>query len=413
MNFTGPVIMALITLTCAASGALAQENMVRPAKVAQVQTSETVFTRRYPAIVQPSLEAALSFRVSGRVIELPIRASDFVKEGDIIARLDPRDFERSIAQLETQRDQAVAQLSALRSGARSEEVAALVAGIDAAQAQVDQALVQANRSRELFEKELVAAVKLDADETALSVAEADLRAKQEELKIARAGGRQEELDAAEAALRGLETQIRVAEDNLSDSTLRAPFGGIVARRNIENFTNIQAGQDVVLLQKLSKVDLVFDVPGPDVVFLARTSSSSVVELDGLKGQFFDAVLVEFSAQADAATQTYRGRVQVDVPQGAPILAGMVGNVITSVESGATESLTVPLTAVAANTDGSAFVWIVDDANTATKSVVELGDVLGDQVQIISGVAAGDTVVSAGVTQIRDGMVIRPITKVGG
>ncbi|MDA8747877.1 biotin/lipoyl-binding protein, partial [Litoreibacter sp.] len=114
---------------------VAQEDAVRPAKVAQVQSSETVFERRYPAIVRPSLEAVLSFRVSGRVIELPIRASTDVKEGDVIAKLDPRDFERQIAQLQTQKDQSLAQLAALRSGARSEEVSALEAGIDAVDAQ--------------------------------------------------------------------------------------------------------------------------------------------------------------------------------------------------------------------------------------------------------------------------------------
>lgn len=413
MKISGPVMATSILFLSAATGVTAQEDIVRPAKVAQVQTSETVFTRRYPAIVQPSLEAVLSFRVSGRVIQLPIRASDFVKEGDIIAQLDPRDFERQIAQLETQRDQAAAQLSALRTGARTEEISALEAGIEGAQAQVNQASEQANRSRELFSKDLVAAVTLQADETALSVAEAQLRAKKEELTIARTGGRQEELDAAKAALKGLETQISIAQDNLNDATLRAPFGGIVARRDIENFTNIQAGQDVVLLQKLSDVDLVFDVPGPDVVFLASADPTSVVQLEGIKGELFDAELVEFSAKADAATQTYRGRVRVAVPRGTPILAGMVGNVITSVETGAAENLSVPLTAVGANTDGSSFVWIVDGSNIVTKSLVTLGAVLGDQVVITKGVTAKDTVVSAGVTQIRDKMVIRPITKVGG
>ena len=391
----------------------AQQEVTRPDKVAQVQSSETVFERRYPAIVRPSLEAVLSFRVSGRVIELPIRASEDVKDGDIIAKLDPRDFERQITQLETQKDQALAQLAALRSGARSEEVSALEAGIDAVEAQVDQAREQASRSRELFQKDLVASAKLEADETALRVAEAELRAKLEELTIARSGGRREEIDAAEAALRGLETQIKVAQDNLEDATLRAPFDGIIARRDIENFTNIQAGQDVVLLQKLSTVDLVFDVPGPDVIRFARANPTTEVELAGLPGKVFDAQLVEFSTQADAATQTYRGRVRISVPEEAPILPGMVGHIIVSTSNGASASLSVPLSAVGASANGSSFVWIVDSSNVAKKSNVTLGDVIGDHVIVTDGVSDGDTVVSAGVTQIRDGMVIRPITKVGG
>ncbi|MBL4794680.1 MAG: biotin/lipoyl-binding protein, partial [Pseudomonadales bacterium] len=89
----------------------AQQDMsnVRPAKVWVAHSSDSNSMRHYPAIVQPSKETALSFRVSGQVIELPIRASMQVKEGDVIARVDPRDFEKNIAQLQSQLDQATAQ----------------------------------------------------------------------------------------------------------------------------------------------------------------------------------------------------------------------------------------------------------------------------------------------------------------
>lgn len=399
--------------TVIAGNASAQEQSIRPAKVAIVQSSETTFERRYPAIVRPSAEAVLSFRVSGRVIELPVKASANVKEGDVIAKLDPRDFATKISQLESQRDQALSQLNALRSGARAEEIVALEAGIDAVEAQVDQAREQADRTRKLFEKDLVAAAQLEADETALRITEAELRAKLEELTIARSGGRKEDVEAAEAALRGLETQIQTARDNLADATLRAPFDGTIARRDIENFTNIQAGQDVVLLQRLETVHLAFDVPGSDVVRFAGLNPTSTVTLAAVPGDALAAQLVEFSTQADAATQTYRGRVSVAVPEDAAVLPGMVGTVIVAISNTATASLTIPLSAVGSETDGSPFVWIVGEGDTVSKSSVTLGKVSGDSVIVTDGVSAGDTVVTAGVTKIRDGMQIRPITKIGG
>ena len=67
-------------------------------------------------------EVELSFRVSGQITDLPIRGATQLSEGDVVARLDPRDFETAIAQLESQRDQSMAQLAALRTGARAEEV---------------------------------------------------------------------------------------------------------------------------------------------------------------------------------------------------------------------------------------------------------------------------------------------------
>ena len=165
-----------------------------------------------------------------------------VKKGDVIARIDPRDFEKKIAQLQSQYDQAAAQLQAMRTGARPGEIAALVAGIAAVQANVDQAAEQVNRTRELAERGVVSAAKLEQDEAALKITNAELRAKNEELALAKSGARQEDIDAAMAVMRGIETQIQIAQDNLADATLRAPFDGVIARRNIENFSNIQTAK---------------------------------------------------------------------------------------------------------------------------------------------------------------------------
>ena len=249
-------VMPLAAMICAVlSGPAVAQDIVRPAKVITVEASDTAVRRVYPGLVLPSEEVELSFRVSGRVIELPMRAALTVAEGDVLARLDPRDFERQITQLESQIDQSEAQLKALKAGARAEEIVALEAAVAAAQAQVDQAREQAVRTRELEERGVVAAAKLEQDEAALSVAEANLRAQQEQLVIGQSGGRAEDIEAAEAALRGLQAQVQVARDDLSDATLRAPFSGIVARRDIENFSNIQAGQTVALLQARVWVEL--------------------------------------------------------------------------------------------------------------------------------------------------------------
>ncbi|WP_299613396.1 efflux RND transporter periplasmic adaptor subunit [uncultured Tateyamaria sp.] len=401
--------LAVGAVTCAVA-----QTAPRPAKVATVEATEATIRRGYPAIVLPSEEVELSFRVSGRVIDLPIRGAQDVAEGDLIAQIDPRDFERQVAQLESARDQSDAQLRALRSGARSEEIVALEAAVEAAQAQVDQARDQAERTRELAERGVVAEAQLERDEASLRVAEADLRAQREQLVIGQSGGRAEDIEASEAALRGLEAQLQVARDNLEDATLTAPFGGVIARRNIDNFTNVQAGQSIALLQNLSTVHLAFDVPGPDVTALSANGQSQIktqVEFDALPGQVFDAVVVEFSVQADAATQTYRGRVSVAQPNGTFILPGMVARVFASAPGSASE-LRIPLTAVGAEPDGAPFVWRLGDDNAVSKQNITLGEAAGAQVAVTDGVAVGDRVIAAGVSQVIDGMIVRPITRVG-
>lgn len=411
------ILTAFLALSLTSVTAYAQETstLVRPAMISTVQATDAAFARTYPAIVRPSQEAVLSFRVSGRIIELPARASDQISQGDVIAQLDPRDFEAQVSQLQGQLDQANAQLMALRAGARDEEVAALEAAVEAAAAQADQARDQVERTAQLAERGVASAAQLDQDEASLRVAEAQLRSAREELSIGTSGGRAEDIAAAEAALRVLESQLQTAQDNLDDATLRAPFDGFVARRDVENFTNIQAGQDIVLMQKLSTVHLAFDVPGPDVTTFAVSESNQIeVVFDALPGQRFEAEMVEFTTQADTATQTYRGRVAVQLAELTPIFPGMVANVFASTQLNGPRSLLIPLSAVAAMADGSPAAWIVDPADNSVRQVtVTLGDVSGSNVEVTEGLSAGDTVVSAGVTRLEEGMTIRPITRVGG
>lgn len=390
------------------------QDIVRPAKVSVVQESESTIRRSYPAVVLPSVEVDLSFRVSGTVIDLPVRAAKSVTTGELIAQIDPRDFQQDVAQLESQVDQAVAQLSALRSGARSEEIAALEAAVESAQAQVDQAREQAARTRELTERGVLPAARQEQDDATLRVAEANLLAQQEQLVIGRSGGRAEDVQASEAALRGLQSQLQAARDRLNDATLTAPFDGIIARRNIDNFANVQAGQSIVLLQNIANVHLAFDVPGADVTSMTANGQDKImteVIFDALPDQVFTGQIVEFSVQADAATQTYRGRVSVTLPKGSSILPGMVGRVIASAPGDAAR-LSIPLTAVASEPDGTPSVWLVGPDNTVSSRIVELREAFGTHVVVADGLAKGDVVVSAGVSQILDGMKIRPITRVG-
>lgn len=404
-----------VTLALGCAGGLQAQDTPRPAKVVTVNMTESEVVRSYPAIVLPSDEVELSFRVGGPVVELPIRAATSVETGDVIARIDPRDFERQIAQLESQRDQAEAQLSALRIGARPEEISALKAAVASAEAQLLQAQEQAERTRTLTERGVAATAQLENDLAALRVAQANLRAQQEQLAIGETGGRPEDIEAAEAGIRGLDAQIQIARDQLDDATLRAPFPGIIARRYIDDFSLVQPGQSIALLQNLAVVHLKFDVPGPDVTALSANGQNNIrnkVIFDALPDEVFEGEIVEFSVQADSATQTYRGRVAVTSPDKTVILPGMVGRVISSAP-GHTPKLLAPLTAIAAAPDSSAFVWVVEEDNTVREQPITIGEAEGDMVEVLSGLEPGTMIVAAGVSHLISGMSVRPVTQIGG
>ncbi len=407
------VVASAISLLFAGSG-IPQDPPVRPAKVAEVTATDATISRTYPATVLPSREIELSFKVSGQVVELPVRGGGNVEAGDIIAQIDTRDFVNQIKALQSQRDQALAQLEALKAGARAEEITALEANVDSAQAQVDQTRDALTRVETLLDRGVATRAQVEGAQANFRVAEANLRAQQEQLRIGQSGGRAEDVAASEAALQGIETQIKIAQDSLSDTALVAPFDGIIARRDIENFSNVTAGQSIALLQGLDVVHLAFDIPGPDVTELTRNGPDEITNVayfDALPSQEFEAEVVEFSVQADSATQTYRGRVAVEVPEGAVILPGMIANVVASTK-GASAQVVAPLSSIASSPDGKPFVWLVDDSGRVSEQTVTLGEARGGDVVIAEGLSDGDIVVAAGVSEILEGMTIRPIHQVG-
>lgn len=384
--------------------------VIRPINALTVEPVALGFQRSYPAEVLPAREVDLTFRVSGRIEELPVRAAMEVKQGDMIAQLETRDYQAAVDQLESQREQAEAQLRALQSGSRAEDIAALEASVAAAQSKVAAAREQVERTKTLLEQDVVSRVKLETDETALAVAEAELKVSQEELNKGESGARPEDIEQQEAVIKGLDAQLETARADLADTTLRAPFDGIIARRLVDNFTNVQAKESIVLLQELATLELVFDVPGPDVAKLAASRDAQLTaSLDALPNVLLPAELVEFTTQADSATQTYRGRVSIAQPDNASILPGMVGTVNVSENGNGGSVILVPVTAVVSEADGTPYVWVIAaETNATEKRPVETGRAISANIEIASGLSPGDIVATAGLSQLQPGMVVRPV-----
>ncbi len=383
--------------------------VIRPVRTAVVTTEAATIRRSYPAVVLPAKQAELAFRVSGRIVELPVRAATQVKKGQVVAQLDKREFEAAVARLESQREQASSQLAAMKTGARSEDITALQAKVTAARAQLEAQQTQVGRLRQLVEKGSVARVDLDNAQAKLKTDAANLDVAQQELKKGQLGARTEEVEAQEAVIRDLDTQLSEAKADLEDTTLRAPFDGIIASRKVDNFTNVQANSVVAVLQKLETIDLQYDLPGVDVAkFGQQENVVTKARLDVAPGREFDAQLVEFGTQADAATQTFRARVSIRYPKDVTVLPGMTGSIVVSAEQQDRERLTVPGSALGAEPDGSSYVWVVDKQdNTVTRRKVTPQSLSGSDISVKGELHEGDLVVTAGVSFLREGMIVKP------
>ena len=295
--------------------------------------------------------AELGFEVPGRIIELSIIEGQDVNQGDMLARLDPADFQTAVNQ---------------------------------EQSKFNQAQTTYERYKEIVEKGAVSRQDLDIRKRNFEVAQANLA---------------------------------TAQKALDDTRLIAPFSGNVGRRLVDNFVNVQAKEGVVILQDMTTLEVIITVPeqdwsraDPNLSKEERTERiRPVVTLSTFPNREFPARLTEVATVADPVTRTYEVIAAMDNPPDVSIMPGMTANVSITIPEGGTGSNTavaVPANAVIADEQGNSTVWRVDSATmTVSRTTVQLGDLVGDSVRVLSGLQQGDRIATSGVHNLREGMQV--------
>jgi len=194
----------------------------------------------------------VSFRVPGRVTRVLVNNNDFVKKGDTLATLDPKDYEVAVAQAE-------AAVNRLRQdlASRYVKVATARAEIAQAQAQLKQAITDERRYSNLYERRTVPRQTLDQVNTRYKVARATLdQAQQKEREaLAAIGGSTAIPIEQQPALKEAKARLEQARLNLGYTNLKAEIDGYITRRNVEVGNWVQPGQPLMALVPLKITDL--------------------------------------------------------------------------------------------------------------------------------------------------------------
>jgi RND family efflux transporter MFP subunit len=373
--------------------------------------------RIFPGKVEAAQKAELAFQVSGPIVSLPVKEGQRVKQGELIAQIRKADFEARLNTIKAEYDRANAGLAALRQGARPEEQRQLDAQLRAAQARLEQTRVEFERSRSLVATGATSRTQFDADTAAYRVAQEQFKAAQEAVEKATIG-RQEDIDAQEATVRGLAARVVEAYQALQDTTLTAPFDGVIAQRFVEENQTVQARQPIVKFQDVDEVDVAVDVPESVMVADIQTADivSLVAEFSAAPGLQFPIRIREIAQRADPTTQTFRVRTALKAPPNINLLPGMTATVVATYRRASIlgDRVMVPITALYKDSQGKQIVWIIDNDSKAVRREVKVGTATGGQVEITEGLQPGDRIAVAGVSLIRDGMKVRDLgTALGG
>lgn len=317
----------------------------RPAKIFTVTDEVGLLERRFAGRVAAVQTVDLSFQVSGKLLELPVRESQRVQKGDLIAKLDPTDYERALREARINEEQAKRELARLET------------------------LVQRN---------------------VISQASYD-----------------EQKDEHDLAIEALAE----ARRNLEYTTLTAPFEGLVSVRLAENFTTVSVGAPIVTVQDISEVQV--DINVAEALF-GRVREEQVVSMEATFPAYGDKVFPleyrEHSSQVDEVTQTYRITLGMSREGQEQLFPGMTASVrVKFLPEGFAlgDQFLVPTSSIAINGEGDAFVWKYDETDSqVSRNPVEVGTILGDYIPVMSGLDAGDKIVSAGVAYLSDGQTVR-------
>lgn len=252
--------------------------------------------------VVAALEADLAFRVPGWLTSLAVREGQRVTKGEVIASLRHEEFETRLASLRAQLAQSQASLRALQAGQRVEERIALEAQLRAAKARQANAEAEYRRFGSLVEINAVARSDFELRETQLRIAEAEVEAAEQALERS-AVARPEDLDAQVAEVQNLEARLNEVRIQLADSTLVAPFDGVIAQRFVENNQNVSVGQRIVRIQDTNEITVAADVP--ESVMAVTNRGRDIVRLEaeftGVPGRRYEAQIREFALVADPVT----------------------------------------------------------------------------------------------------------------
>ena len=382
----------------------------RPVKTMVVSAGDELRTRAFPGAVEASRRVELTFQVPGLLAKLPVREGQKVAKGDVIAELRQDEFRARLATLQGQLDQGMAGLEALRRGERTEEIMRRETQVRAAGARLANARAQFQRQERLLRANATARASYEVAETEYRVAQQEHQAARRTLEMGSIG-REEDIQAAEASVRGLEGRVVEANIQLEDSTLRAPYDGIIAQRFVEEGQNVRAKQPIVRFQDVDEIDIAIDVPETVMAADIRTADivEMVAEVSGAPGLEFPVELREVAQVADPTTQTFKVSVSMKAPESVRLLPGMTATVTVRYRRASIlgTRILVPVTAVS-NQDSEAVVWIIDADQNVSRRPVQIREVTGGLVEIVDGIGPGDRIAVAGVRFLHDGMKVRDL-----
>lgn len=349
------------------------------ALVAQVYPSQTFTLLNAGGYIVAQRKASVASKVTGRLIAMSVEEGIRVKKGEVIARLENED-------VAAQKDQAEATLNMAR------------AGLEQAKAELEEAMLSFNRMKELYGQSLVTKADYDASEARHKKAAAAV------------SGANEAINANRAAL-------QAAKVSVGYTLIKSPFDAVVLTKNADIGDIVtplgaaaNAKASVVTIADMNSLQAEVDVSESNLRDV-KIGQPCEIQLDALPDSRFrgEVHMIVPTAERSKATVLVKVRFLEKDSRILPEMSARVAFLQRPVKPGE-EKPRIAVTPSAIITEGNQKAVFLLKDNRAVKTPVTLGGPLGDLIEVIEGLRAGDRIIARPPGSLKNGTKIKTAEK---
>ena len=362
----------------------------------------------------PHRKVELAPKITGRVEWVGVEKGDRVERGQVVLRIEQREFLVAVDRAEAALLGARARLKELEAGSRPEEIERARAALEEARSNVANAVLELDRFQRLYAEGAVSRQLLDGAKNRYEVALAQRMAAEQSYELTRIGPRQEQIDLARAQVREAEAALRATQVDLDNTLIRAPVAGTILERLVEpgeivttSFIGGRGAKSAVLsMANLTVLDVEVDVSQNEFRKVRLNQPATIVP-DAFPDRTYRGYLAELAPEANRQKATLQVKVRILDPD--DIIRPEMNAKVTFLEPpratpGGPPKVLVPKEAIVTR-DGQRLVYLANGSKAAGRPV-KIGAEVDGKVEVLEGLQGGETVVVRGVEALRDGQRLR-------
>ena len=331
-------------------------------------------------------QAEVSAETGGRVIATPVERGTRVSEGTVLVRVSPAEASAQLQEAESNAEQIEARLGLEPRDTFDRKV---VPDVMNARASLEWAEAEFGRIRSLLDQKVVSQSEFDQRRTQVEAA-------RQQYLVA-----QNTAEQSYRSLQAARARVSVSRKALSDTTVRAPFSGIVAERLVSVGDYVTRGTRVVTVVRIDPMRVELTVP-EQAVSLVHAGQPVRLTVDAYPDDVFDATIrfVSPSLRADQRALT----VEAIAPNADGRLKPGLFATASIQQPHSAPALLVPVASVE-TVSGTSRVYVIRDGKVEER-IVTLGERVRDQIELTSGVSAGEIVAAEPNGRLSDGATVR-------